>query len=250
MFPKDGAEVQAFGLSHVGKVRSRNEDAIYIDPAGRFALVADGMGGHRGGRQASQMAAEGIRRSFDVMVTTLTECPDDLLCRNVANAIKEVSFHVAARGQADPDLKDMGTTVVVWALFGERVLLAHAGDSRAYLLRAGELYQMTADHSLENEQLRAGVPYAQINRTHMRHMLFRNVGLSPPSEPSVSLVTSKAKDLWLLCSDGLSNKLSAEGLRTTTQQSGRDLPDLCKKLVEQAYEAGGEDNISVIALAL
>lgn len=255
MFTSKNKEVTAFGLSHVGRVRARNEDGMYLDAHGRFALLADGMGGHKGGQQASQMCLEEMRVRLEHLHAPQAETGEPLsldeeeLQSTLRRFIKETSLAVARRGAKDPNLHQMGTTLVVWTLVDNQVWLAHAGDSRAYLVRNKQIFQLTVDHCLENEQIRLGMPRDQAEKSPMRHVLLRNVGLYPPSEPSVASLPRVSGDLWLLCSDGLSNKVGMAQLLETVLQKKTFLPHLCQSLVEQAYANGGEDNISVIAIA-
>ena len=247
MPPGKPIRISGFGISHVGKVRQRNEDCIYVDPAGQFALLADGMGGHRGGKEASHMTIEIVR---DFLELRLANCPPDNATRSemIRHAFIEAATQVADRGNANLELSNMGTTLVVWVKFGNKIMVGYSGDSRAYLLRDEQLYLMTHDHCLSNEQIKHGVPRDVALSLPMGHVLVRNVGISPPSEPALFEMPLEPQDLWMLCSDGLSNKLGFAEIAALLHKEKNALPAACKILVEQAYARGGEDNISMVLL--
>lgn len=237
-----------FGLSHVGRVRQRNEDALFIDPQGRFALLADGMGGHRGGQEASRMAIDlvqvSLERAFEVGFPA-EETGARVLLRT---AFKEAARQVAERGRAVPELENMGTTLVSWTVSEGTVTVAHVGDSRAYLLRQGQLFQITMDHVLTNEQIRLGMEREQAERVPMGHVLVRNIGVVPPSEPDIVRFDARAGDRWLLCSDGLSNKLLHADILHLLNRYEHRPAEATKALVEEAWHRGGEDNITAVLL--
>ena len=247
MPPGKPIRISGFGISHVGKVRARNEDCMYIDPAGQFAVLADGMGGHRGGKEASHMTVQIVKEFLELR---LANCPPDeqARCEMLRHAFLEAATQVADRGNALLELSNMGTTLVVWVKFGNKVLVGYSGDSRAYLVRNEQLYLMTHDHCLANEQIKHGVPRDVALSLPMGHVLVRNVGISPPSEPSIFEAALEADDLWMLCSDGLSNKLGFAEMFALLHKEKNALPAACNMLVEQAYARGGEDNITVVLL--
>lgn len=243
----DGYETKGFALSHVGAVRKRNEDAVYISPDGMFAILADGMGGHRGGREAARMAVSIMRGHLAALPQARFSTEQDATAFLKEKFI-EVSARIYEQGQADLNLIDMGATLVCWARLNNQIFIAHAGDSRAYLLRSGSFVQVTIDHTMENEHLQWGRSREEIEHLPIRHVLSRNVGMMPAREPDILSVTPEDNDIWLLCSDGLSNKLSPQQMLWILRKSDKDLPGAARKLVEQAYAAGGEDNITICLL--
>lgn len=239
----------AFGLSHVGRVRSRNEDCIHIDPAGRFLLLADGMGGHRGGKEASALAISVTRQFLEYRLATAPSTNISLR-ETLRDAFFEAATQVAKKGAEVPELDNMGTTLVMWARTDKTVYVGWAGDSRAYLMRDGQLALMSFDHCLTNEQIKFGMDRDVALNLPMGHVLTRNVGISPPSQPAIFSMPLEKNDLWLICSDGLSNKLEMGEMASILKQEAGSLPNACKELVEQAFARGGEDNISVILGAI
>ncbi len=237
------------GLSHVGKVRMRNEDTILIDPNGRFAVLADGMGGHLGGQIASEMCVEELNKSLSDEYEDLAKnANSDAKLDALKNAILRTSSAVSNRAQNDPACHQMGTTVVVWLKFNMEIFLAYAGDSRAYLLRNNKFFQMTFDHSFQNEQIKRGIPSAIARHSPMKNMLVRNVGLYPPTDPTCHIIPSQNGDVWLICSDGLSNKLNQQEIHDVLTTHKPHWDQACAALIDLANARGGEDNISVIIL--
>lgn len=239
--------ISGFGISHVGRVRQRNEDCFYIDPAGRFAILADGMGGHLGGQEASTMTVEIVRQCLE-MQTPKHLHKNSNRFEFIRQAFIRAATQVASRGKAVPTLFNMGTTLVVWARFNSDIFIGYSGDSRAYLLRNEKLYLMTQDHNLSNEQIKNGVSREIALSLPMGHVLVRNVGMMPASEPTIFQIPLRSMDVWLLCSDGLSNKLSSSDICAAIQKEKHSLALACQGLVEEAYMRGGEDNISVVLL--
>lgn len=247
--PGSGYETKGFALSHVGAVRKRNEDAVYISPDGMFAILADGMGGHRGGREAARMAVS-MMRSHLASLPKAALSTDQEAAAFLKEKFIDVSARIYEQGQADRNLINMGATLVCWVRLENRVVIAHAGDSRAYLLRSGSFVQVTIDHTMENEHLLWGKSREEIEHLPIRHVLSRNVGMMPAHEPDVLTITIEDGDIWLLCSDGLSNKLHAQQMLWILEKSDKDLPGAARKLVELAFAAGGEDNITICLLRL
>jgi serine/threonine protein phosphatase PrpC len=242
-------EAKGFALSHVGATRKRNEDAVYIAPDGSYALLADGMGGHKGGREAARMAVSIMRTHIESLIETRKKRKRDSVSF-LKHKFIGVSDRIYEMGQADQSLRDMGATLVCWVRMEDDVLVAHVGDSRAYLLRSGAFLQVTHDHTIENEHLSMGKTREELALLPLRHVLSRNVGMRPAQEPDVVSIKAEENDLWLLCSDGLSNKVRTQQMMWILEKSHGDLPGAAQKLVEAAYAAGGEDNISVCILSL
>jgi PPM family protein phosphatase len=241
-------KVSAFGISHVGRVRARNEDCILIDPEGQYAVLADGMGGHKGGQEASRMTVEIVSAIVNEILKEGFPANEALARAKLRAAFQSAATQVAHRGQEFPELDNMGTTLVLWLAVAKNIYIVHVGDSRCYLFRKGELFQLTMDHTLENEQVKLGLPREQAMTMPMRAVLSRNIGLMPPSEPDIAKMPWEADDVFLLCSDGLSNRLSHDQIRHRLQLGSENIPSCCKALVEQAWMQGGEDNISVVLL--
>ena len=228
------------GLSDVGRARARNEDNFIIDPEAGLGIVCDGMGGHAGGDIASKTAVEVIGDA--IKRGGVAGCDGIALIRAaVQQANHRLFSHNQQRGY--PDGRGMGTTVVgVWRLPGtNRALIFHAGDSRLYRLRAGELHQLTRDHSLYQAWLDAG---GQGQAPH-RNIIIRALGITADVAPDVDSQTVAPGDLFLICSDGLNGMISDQEIADTLN-TDTDLSELCRRLVDLANEKGGHDNVTVV----
>jgi protein phosphatase len=221
--------------SDVGRLRQSNEDALLLsDPV--FA-VADGMGGARAGEVASAMAVAALH-GFQGGEQQL------------AQAIEDVNLRIHTASQADASLLGMGTTITAAMVDGAALVLAHVGDSRAYLLRAGQLRQLTDDHSLVGELIRRGaLTPAEAERHPQRSVITRALGADARVDIDVLRVPVEADDLILLCSDGLTGMVGDAELGRILRGGG-NLDQLAQELVLAANRAGGEDNITCVLLRI
>ena len=227
-------------LTHPGRVRPNNEDAIALEPAIGLAVLADGMGGYNAGEVASAMATTHIARLLG------PQAPAGLTEDAVVRAVESANRAIWAAAATHAEYSGMGTTVVV-ALFGEgRLLLAHVGDSRAYRVRGGQLVQLTRDHSFQQEQIDAGLlmPEEAFTAPH-RNLVTRALGVEATVEVEIHGHGVLPEDLYLLCSDGLSDMLPDAELAALLAGGG-NLAEMADRLVDAANARGGRDNISVI----
>lgn len=240
--------IETASQSDVGRVRERNEDHFgeLSLPDGRALLVlADGMGGHRGGAHASQLACEATTSWVGAAGPASLSDPEGLLVAALSFANESV-FTKAAQ---DPTLLGMGTTLVAALLTpaatgGAQAAIAHVGDSRAYLGRDGTLDALTEDHSVVAALVRQGVlDEAQAAIHPRRNEILRSVGSEPEVEVDVQRIELRAGDRLLLCSDGLCGVLDHEELSAAC--FGRPAAEAAKHLVDAANQAGGPDNITV-----
>jgi PPM family protein phosphatase len=247
--------IRACGLSDVGKKRKHNEDAFASDVAERLFIVADGMGGHAAGEVASKITVETIgefiaatRQKEEATWPFKYNHELDFNSNRLAVAIEKANERVMAAVAAQPWLKGMGTTVVA-GLLNERILsLAHVGDSRAYLLRDGQLSRLTDDHSWVHEQVAAGILTEEEAKTHpLKNVVTRALGGGPSVSPDLQELVFSAGDRFLFCSDGLTTMISDEEIRETATSIG-DPDTLCHTLVDMANEKGGVDNITVVVV--
>jgi len=228
-------------ISDVGRRRQANEDRYALDPDLGLFLVADGMGGHRVGCTASELASAAVLAA----IHTLQDAPASLAerLRYAVSAANREIFSVAAE---QSELAGMGTTLVVLLAGEERVSLAHVGDSRAYLVRAGGIRQLTDDHSLVAELLRRHKISEDDAREHPhRHVLTRALGVRPTVEPDLAELTPLDGDVFVLCSDGLTGHLE-DGEIAKIVSAHTDLEAAARALVECANQRGGEDNITTV----
>lgn len=236
------------GMTDLGLLRSSNQDDFYIDPAGRFFIVADGMGGHAGGQEASRIATQTIcahlEREWESEETTQRLLQRALLLANRA-ILQDQTEH--------PERGDMGTTAVV-VVFREQLdehpWCAHVGDSRLYRLRGPKLHQVTEDHTWIARAIKEGELTPSQSRTHpWRHVLSQCLGRNDLNRIDVQPVPVQAGDRLLLCSDGLTEELS-DTLIASHMKSIRACENAVKALIHSAKQRGGRDNITVVLVAI
>jgi serine/threonine protein phosphatase PrpC len=225
--------------SDIGRVRALNEDSA-LAVEGLFA-VADGMGGHRGGDVASQVAVHALRDRAPILTT------NDLL-----QAIHDANETIVAQSTGDPALRGMGTTLCVLALVDaegqERLAIANVGDSRVYLFTNGELEQMTDDHSLVAALVREGRITPEEAEEHpQRNILTRALGIDTDVLVDAWEVVPVVGDRWVLCSDGLFNEVSEDQIAAVLRRLAAP-DDAARELVRLANDAGGRDNITVLVV--
>ena len=225
----------------VGRRRSTNEDCYAIAAELGYFVVADGMGGHKAGQLASQLAAEAAVRALEALEGSAATLTEKLRC-TVAAANREI--YVAAQTKAE--FAGMGTTLVSLLVAEGRIALAHVGDSRAYLVRGGRIRQLTDDHSVVGELVRRREITESAAREHPhRHVLTRAIGVRREVAPDLAELTSSPGDLFILCSDGLTGLVHDEEIAEAAS-AGTDLDAICAQLVDLANERGGEDNITIV----
>ncbi|MBM3267080.1 MAG: Stp1/IreP family PP2C-type Ser/Thr phosphatase [Candidatus Sericytochromatia bacterium] len=230
-------------LSDVGKVRSSNEDALGLDRDRGIFIVADGMGGHQAGEVASQQAVDSLLGSLRARQ------PEEGAAEAMVRAITSANSEIAAAAQADKNLKGMGTTVVAAIVEGDRFTIAHVGDSRAYLVRDGGIRQLTEDHSMVAELVKAGVITPEAAETHpYRSAISRSLGQFKEVETDTSVHDFLPGDRVLLCTDGLTRFVKAEEILERIE-AHEDPQDASQALIDIANERGGRDNITVILIA-
>jgi serine/threonine protein phosphatase PrpC len=243
-------------LSHPGLRRNVNEDTWCARADIGLYVVADGMGGHAAGEVASRVAVAAIeaftRETVNFDTHRTWPFPYDTTVSLNANRLKaamRIANHRIAEAASDSaDLRGMATTACALLVQEDATAVAHVGDSRIYLHRAGELRQLTADHSWVEEQVRAGVMDARAARQHpWRNVVTRALSGGEDPEIDVSDVSLQAGDRLLLCSDGLSSVISYEEIGTRLRVPD-DLDTICASLVGAANDAGGPDNITVLVL--
>ncbi len=249
------AEIDAYGLTDVGKKRKHNEDAYALDEAEGLFIVADGMGGHAAGEVAAKITVETIgefiaatRQKEEATWPFKYNHELHFNSNRLAIAIEKANERVMSAVAAQPWLKGMGTTVVA-GLLNEKILsLAHVGDSRAYLYRAGELTRLTDDHSWVHEQVSAGILTEEEAKTHpLKNVVTRALGGGPSVAPDLREMEFSRGDAFLLCSDGLTTMLSDEEIRDSIAgDETRSAELLCQGLVDLANDKGGVDNITVV----
>lgn len=246
-------KIAAFGLSDVGKQREKNEDSFLVRGDLELYAVCDGMGGHKGGDYASQEAIDiledivsSLRKDPGSLLKYGEEVPENDYQSHIRYALRIASRRIYQRSLEDSQLRGMGTTAVVLYFRENKVYVANVGDSRAYRMRNGKLRQITTDHSLVNEQVRAGMMSPEEARGHrMKNIITRSVGFQQDVDVDVDIRAVLPGDLFLLCSDGLSNMISEAEIEQVIIKNN-DLTDICRTLIEMANNKGGDDNVTVI----
>jgi serine/threonine protein phosphatase PrpC len=251
----EAVQIVSSGLSDVGRVRTNNEDSFRIVEALELFILSDGMGGEAHGEVASAMAVEVIQKyceaeKEDSGVTVLEAMPENWTTqtRRLRNAVRQANHQIFQSAQKNSEQRGMGATVTAAWLKDARLSIAHVGDSRAYLLRSGNLQQLTNDHSLVAEQVRRGlITPQQAEESEMQSVLLRALGAHPEVEVDVDEVEVYPRDVLLMCSDGLTRMVTEPEIAGTLQ--AETVPEAAaEKLISLANESGGVDNVTVIVV--
>lgn len=245
------------GQTDVGRKRDHNEDSLLINESMGLFVVADGMGGHAGGELASRLAVAAVedklvdeREANGALFDPGLALAD---AEELSNLLREAFDHACSTifsfAEERPRLAGMGTTLTALLVQGKNVFIAHVGDSRAYLIRDATIKQLTEDHSLVNEQIKAGMlTPEQAERSPLKNIITRSVGFERHVAADVFGVEAEEGDVFLLCSDGLSNLVDDDTiLRLVRSEPFERLP---QALIDQANERGGDDNITAIVIGL
>jgi serine/threonine protein phosphatase PrpC len=222
-----------------GRTRRHNEDSYVIDPP--LFAIADGMGGAVAGEVASRLATTALKESG----------ADAGGEQRIADLIQEANRRVYDRSSTDPNTSGMGTTITVALVEDEHVAFGHVGDSRAYLIRAARMEQLTEDHSLVNELLKTGKLSREEAETHpQRSVITRALGTDPDVDVDTFSVRAENGDLFLLCSDGLTDMVSEDSILAVVERNRDDIDGALRALVKEANRGGGQDNITVVAFEI
>jgi protein phosphatase len=233
-----------WGLSDPGLVRSVNQDDFYYDPDGRFFMVADGMGGHAGGQEASRIAIKTIRTYLEEN-WDLSLSAEDLL----KNAIEKANQEILEDQYSNPERADMGTTAVIVLFRENNSWCTHVGDSRLYRLRGLDLDQITEDHTWVGRAVRSGDLTLEQAKIHpWRHVLSQCLGRKDLYQIEVQSFAVESGDRLVLCSDGLTEEVPDEVIRNLLR-THPDCKEAASVLIEAAKNNGGSDNITVIVVA-
>jgi protein phosphatase len=246
--------VEATGQTDVGLKRGHNEDTFFMAPEHRLFMVADGMGGHRAGEVASQMAVETVRSFFDD-----TAGDDELTwpfkmersvsydANRLAVGVKLANLRIHETAQSNAQQRGMGTTIVTAHFTEGTVVVAHVGDSRLYRFRAGKLTQLTEDHSLLNDYIKMkDLTPEQIENFPHKNVIVRALGMKETVQVDILSDRCEANDIYLLCSDGLSGMITDPRLAEILADEQHDLQACCDTLIREANANGGTDNITAI----
>ena len=242
------------GMTDQGRVRTNNEDSVWVDPAKGLIVVADGMGGHRSGEKASTIAVSSIRENFDRLSTSrsageLTAERFSAETNRLADCVKIANQAIFEAASRNPEDRGMGTTCTAAVIRNGRLGFAHVGDSRCYLVRRGVMTQLTEDHSLAMDEAKRGALAPEEAAAVNQNILTRALGTEAAVEVDIDEHPLLAGDCLVLCSDGLDKEVSEEDLLDAVLATD-DPEQLVRRLIDQANAAGGRDNITVAAVRL
>lgn len=235
-------------VSITGNFRENNEDKCFADPQARYFLVADGMGGQCAGEKASELAIDLISERLNRVVDSAKDDPKQIIPA-IDDAVSRANFEIMALGEVDPTYHNMGTTIVYLASVGGSLYIGGVGDSRAYLLRNGDLEQLTKDHSLTQALIEAGTISEEEAATHRyKNVLYRYLGTKEGSSGTDPRhMTPQAGDRFLLCSDGITDGIDEETIHRLLDE--HDDPQAAAESLVHAAEAGGSrDNITCVVV--
>lgn len=241
------------GLTDPGKMRSNNEDNYSLVPEIGLAVLADGMGGHLAGEVASGIAVDIVARKLTEVFAELPakkkQMGDDYSpeAASVLQAIELANSAIFEASTTRPECAGMGSTIVVAVFYTNKICIAHVGDSRLYRYRDGTLEQMTEDHSMMQELLRRGLISAEEARVSPnKNVVTRALGIEAGVKPDMREQTLREGDVYLLCSDGLTDVLLDNEIAEFLGQYGQDLEGAVERLVQEANARGGPDNVSIV----
>jgi protein phosphatase len=243
-------------VSDVGRKRKGNEDSLFVNPEQHLFVVADGMGGHAAGEIASKVAVESINEFVcltggDEEITWPFGLDENISYdgNRLKTAIRYANRKVLEATKEKSEYEGMATTVAAVLVDGDTANLGHVGDSRVYLVRDGEITQLTSDHSWVNEQIQSGVISPDQARTHpLRNVVTRALGGKPDLQVDMQQHKAKGGDILLLCSDGLTTMITDEDIARVVREAGGDVEKAAQALVASANAKGGEDNITVLLI--
>jgi protein phosphatase len=231
--------------TNTGLVREINEDSLAFFPEHGLALLADGMGGHNAGEVASQLILEAVAEHLVVRAVSPSSRGQ------IVRAVEAANTSLLEAVSRQPELEGMATTLVLAQLSGNRLIHAHVGDSRLYLLRGSKIEQLTSDHSMAQEMIDQGVFHSMdeaLNAGVPPSVLTRGLGIEEQVAVDVGELAVDVGDILLLCSDGLSGLVSDQTILNTIESADGNLAQAADRLVELALENGGIDNISLILM--
>jgi PPM family protein phosphatase len=233
------------GMSHPGQVRNENEDCFATCPERGLAVLADGMGGHQAGEVASRMAVDLIAAQFNAAGSAVRPADG----HGIAQAVQIANAAINAAAATHPAYQGMGSTVVVALFDGDQLHIGHVGDSRAYRLRDHSLAQLTKDHSVVQELVNRGLFTPEEARQSLaKNLVTRALGTDPVIDAEITDTLVRRGDVFLLCTDGLTDVVSDPQITEILDAAGTDMDAAARRLIETANAHGGPDNISVVLI--
>ncbi len=243
LFGRGQIGISCFGRTDTGLVRKKNEDNFCILAKRKFFVVADGMGGHKGGEVASRLAVESLVEIFSPeTVLAISGNPEEIR-HTMLNSFRRCNKTVMDQAEADEKLKGMGSTLIACLIDSNTAYVCHVGDVRCYLLSSAGMTRITKDHSVVAEQAETGAP--ENSPRVSRSVVTRAIGFPFVKEPDFNIIPLQRDDKILLCSDGLWSMVSDEDIEEIIRQA-ETAEDACDVLVSRANQAGGKDNITAV----
>ncbi len=241
-----------FGMSDVGKIRKNNEDSFFLkayDNDHLLAIVADGMGGHKGGKQASTIAVKIISEYVDKLLPDILTYSERRLKQALIKAVKAANQAILDNANNSEELAGMGSTAVVCYISGTKLYTLNIGDSRLYIIN-NAIKQITKDHSYVGELLELGVISEQqaLNHPH-KNIITKALGADNATDADIYVENISQKDTILLCTDGLTNMLNDTKIIEYVN-SQNDIKDITTALIDEAKKLGGNDNITVVMIKI
>ena len=237
------------GMTDVGLKRVHNEDNFLINSELNLYVVCDGMGGHAGGEIASAIAVHTIEEAFSLITFEHQggASIEDKITKQIQSIVQLAGKSIFDEAKRERRYRGMGTTCVMAYIHNNSAFVAHVGDSRAYLLRENRIEQLTEDHSLVNERIRAGMLTPEEAKNYrLKNVITRSLGFENEVEVDVQKVELQHGDIIMMCSDGLCNLIETVDMARTMIDN--PLQSATRSLIHQACAAGGDDNITVVML--
>jgi protein phosphatase len=246
--------LESYAVTDTGPVREHNEDSWGADVDAGLFVVADGMGGHAAGEVASRLAVETVTEIMleeedpdETRLLMAVDDPADRIRERLRYAMNQSSVRIRKAVESNPAQAGMGTTLVVLLVEGSEAHLAHVGDSRIYLFREGQLQRLTRDHTVVQQEVDAGRLTPELARTvPHKNILTKSVGYHGPVDPDATTRGVQHGDVFVLCSDGLTDPLPDSDIQTLCAEKHPE--DLAQALVEAALIGGTEDNVTVMVV--
>jgi PPM family protein phosphatase len=246
-------KIRAVGLSDVGRVREHNEDTIGVDPDIGLMVLADGMGGYNAGEVASGIAVKTImslvKEAFEHQDLMSMDAESGLARASILlrDAIVRANKIIYQTAKTQPQCEGMGTTIVACVFSDNKIAIAHVGDSRAYRLRGNHFEQLTLDHSLLQELVDRGFySQAEAARATNKNYVTRALGVEPTVDVEIHEHAATKGDVYVLCSDGLSDMVEDDDIHLTISTFSANLETVAKQLIQLSNDNGGRDNVSLI----
>ena len=238
----------AFAKTDIGRVREQNQDYYYIPETieePQIYILADGMGGYKGGEVASKLATESVKKYIQNNFEDTPKNKEDIL-KLIENAVEYANMVVYEKSKEIPELEGMGTTLEVCLIYNNKAYIGHVGDSRIYRIRKDIIRKLTKDHSYVQQLIEDKKITREEAKSHpKKNMLTKALGCTPYVEPDIRARNFEKGDIFIMCSDGLTNMVEEKRICELVKE---DISTAANKLVNEANQAGGYDNITIIII--